>query len=191
MTEECSFTLHDKTHWLDGPWKEEPDRVQWISDPGPLPCLVVRSDYGHLCGYVGIAAEHPLYGMGYNEFIPEWCTCPGNHDGLNFDCDSTPGERLPAHHGLTYAGVGDPDETLSHIVFKMEGGPLRDVWYFGFDCAHYTDLQPEMARMYPGLVSGRGAVYRDLPYVRGIVDDLARELCRYSESLNVPAELRV
>ena len=47
----------DKTTWAEGPWKDEPDKVVGVDEATGLDCMIVRHDeYGHFCGYVGVAA---------------------------------------------------------------------------------------------------------------------------------------
>ena len=36
-----------------------------------LPYVILRTSLGHLCGYVGILKDHPLYGVSYNESSEE------------------------------------------------------------------------------------------------------------------------
>lgn len=47
----------DKSSWPRGPWDQEPDFLQFTHSG--LPCVVLRTDLGHLCGYVGVPADHP------------------------------------------------------------------------------------------------------------------------------------
>lgn len=51
----------DKSEWPDGPWSNEPDRVEWRA-PNGLSCLIVRGPLGALCGYVGLPPGHRFYG---------------------------------------------------------------------------------------------------------------------------------
>ena len=55
-------TLVDKSNWQTGPWQQEPDKKQWLDEETGLPCLMRRGPSGALCGYVGIAKDHPYYG---------------------------------------------------------------------------------------------------------------------------------
>lgn len=83
--------------WGDGPWNDEPDRVEWRAHG--FPCLIVRAPLGHLCGYVGVPPEHPEYDE------------DSDHDDLY------------VHGGITYAehcqgaichvpAPGEPDDVL-------------------------------------------------------------------------------
>lgn len=56
----------DRTGWPSGVWDIEPDRKQWQDKETGLPCLIVRNDFGNLCGYVGVDKLHPLFEMHYD-----------------------------------------------------------------------------------------------------------------------------
>lgn len=48
-------------------WEHEPNRLE--ADYKGMKLLIVRNEsLGNLCGYVGIAKEHPLYGKDYDDF---------------------------------------------------------------------------------------------------------------------------
>jgi hypothetical protein len=155
--------LELKTGWLDGPWDEEPDRVEWREHG--LVCLISRSEVtGALCGYVGVPREHLHYGKGW--------------DDVNVD----------VHGGLTYASP-----CSGHICHVPKPGETEDVWWFGFDCAHAFDLMPalktalqyatmglpEMKDPYPSVGGDPYCdTYRDLAYVTAEVSRLAAQLAR-------------
>jgi len=77
----------DKSTWGPGPWQDEPDRLEWRH--AGLPCLIVRSAAGALCGYVGAPQDHPFYGKHY-----------ADDDALG---------NLDAHGGITFAQPGEPE----------------------------------------------------------------------------------
>lgn len=58
---ESLFPDEEKRAWGDGPWVNEPDRVEWRYKG--LPCLLKRGPLGNWCGYVGVPPEHPLHGQ--------------------------------------------------------------------------------------------------------------------------------
>ena len=71
----------------------EPDLIMWTDDVTNLPCAIVRSDLGHLCGYVGVPYGYTIDtdklqvhgGITYNDQIHPllpWA----NHDVIGFDC---------------------------------------------------------------------------------------------------------
>lgn len=146
----------DKSTWGDGPWRDEPDKMQWRDEETGLPCLIVRGPSGALCGYVGVDTAHPLHGKGWM-------------DDVDFD----------VHGGITFTnGCGhdaDPARGICHIPAP---GEPDDVWWFGFDCAHSGDRMPERDAVFRAQdwQFGSRGVYRDLAYVRGEVRSLARQV---------------
>lgn len=148
------WRTRDKTTWGPGSCCQEPDKRQWQDEATGLPCLIVRGPVGALCGYVGVQAGSPLFGLGYDD-------CP---------------IKQHPHGGLTFADscqLGEAeDEGICHI--PGEGEPDH-VWWFGFDCAHGGDFYPGCPIKIPGLASG---VYRDFAYVEAEVRELAKQLAR-------------
>lgn len=137
----------------DGPWKDEPNKVQWVDEYSNLDALIVRGPMGALCGYVGVPKDHSAYGKDYDDLETE------------FD--------ISVHGGLTYAAScqeNDP-EGICHVP---EPGRPADVWWFGFDCSHFMDLTPGMLRYGPGV--GNEGVYRDIGYVKAEVTSLAAQI---------------
>lgn len=92
----------DKSSWGDGPWQNEPDKVQWLDEATGLDCLIVRNNGGALCGYVGVPESHPWHGKDYSQ-----CTqTPACDESY---CDHTPEHRLRVHGGITFAdGCNEP-----------------------------------------------------------------------------------
>lgn len=135
----------DKSAWGAGPWQDEPDKLQWRDEATGLPCLIVRHPSGgHLCGYVGVSADHPYFGKGY--------------DLVDVD----------VHGGLTFADRCQSDGRICHVV---ESGEDDNVWWLGFDCAHCWDLSPgfqSTLRAYglPPRPTDLEDEYRTLDYVR-------------------------
>jgi len=135
-------------------WGEGP----WNSEPDRLdfhhagfPCLALRNHSGNWCGYVGLPAAHVYYRKDY-----------GSLD-------------LDVHGGLTYAG-----ECSGHICHVAEEGTDDMVWWLGFDCGHYCDYAPGIAKHFrshglPGNIFDRGD-YKTLEYVRGEIENLAVQL---------------
>jgi hypothetical protein len=157
VTVDREYRTRDKTGWGDGPWNDEPDKLQWVDEATGLDCLIVRGPVGALCGYVGVPAEHPWHGIDYG--------------GLDAD----------VHGGLTYSDrcqEGD-DESKGICHVPPPGRPV-DVWWFGFDCAHSGDVAPTMDMHMRE--SGRMpihepyAAYRTVGYVQ-------RECARLAEQL--------
>ena len=144
-----TWTFGKTDAYPPGPWKDEPDKVQWIDEATNLDCLIVRGPLGALCGYVGMPPDHFLHGLDYN--APD----------------------VDVHGGLTYANScmeNDPD-SICHI--PEEGRPA-DVWWFGFDCSHAGDLVPSMQFTF----SYGPEYYRDMEYVKAEVTKLAAHLAK-------------
>jgi len=119
----------------------------WDSEPDRLDfivagfsCFVLRNLQGAWCGYVGVPESHPYFGKDYN------------------DVD------VVVHHGLTYAGKCSPP--ICHVP---SAGLPDNVWWLGFDCHHYLDFAPGMARYDRG-------IYRDIRYARQQTELLAVQL---------------
>lgn len=134
---------------LAGPWRDEPDKAQWVDEKTNLDCLIVRNRMGALCGYVGVPRTHKFYGHDY---------------------DSTPLESIHVHGSLTFASScqeGAPEgQGVCHIP---EPGRDGDVWWLGFDTAHAGDWAPSLRRF-------GGEIYRTFDYVRAQCAHLAEQL---------------
>lgn len=153
----------DKSAWARGPWRDEPDKKQWLDPDTKLPCLIVRGPAGALCGYVGVLPGHPFYGVEYSQ-------CPINECGDSY-CHHSPEANVSVHGGLTFSdGCADGPEAKS-ICHLPEDGEPDSVWWLGFDCAHAGDLLPK-----PGMLMLGGEEYRDLAYVERQCRDLAKQL---------------
>src|SRR5438105_1894678 len=133
----------DKSKWPDGPWKSEPDRVDF--EHAGFPCLMLRGQsHGAWCGYVAVPPGHPLHGKDYN--------------------DEALGET-DVHGGLTYASA-----CSGHICHVPEAGEPADVWWFGFDCIHAGDLAPGHAQYGLDSFSAEYDCYRNAAWVRHEVE---------------------
>ena len=147
----------------DGPWKDEPDKVQWVDETTGLDCLILRNRWGNLCGYVGVPETHPWYGKSYSKCMEEGCE-------KEYCYDHAPESLVEVHGGLTFSDFcheGRGDDAICHVPY--EGRP--EVYWFGFDCGHAFDLQPSSI-----FTIDIDAVYRDIPYVKNEVAHLASQL---------------
>jgi hypothetical protein len=169
----------DKSEWGDGPWQQEPDKRQWTDEATGLPCLIVRSRLGgNLCGYVGVPPSHPAHGAAYGP--KDYCH-PTNLEAAI--------EAIPVHGGLTFAaGCGHGDESTS-ICHIPEPGEPDDVWWFGFDCAHYQDYSPGLAATIKRFSSPEwmkirllDESYRDVSFVENEIRVLAAGLAEMQRS---------
>lgn len=107
---------------MSKPWLSEPSRVQWVDIPTGLDCLILRNQFGALCGYVAVPSSHPFFGK-HGEEIP-----------------------ITAYGGLTHSGLCDGE----HVCHEPEPGRPEHVWWFGFDCGHCGDIAPHMLASCPG-----------------------------------------
>lgn len=150
MIESKLFTTEQRAEWGDGPWQHEPDKLQWKDEATGLPCLIVRSPIGSLCGYVGVYSGHALYEKNYNDV------------------------NLDAHGGLTFSDHCHEGGSICHLPEPGEPEP----WWFGFDTAHAGDFVPSMRRFMMDMPKWRGEEdrYRDVAYVREEVRLLAQQL---------------
>lgn len=168
------WTTVDKDGWGEGPWQQEPDKVQWPDEVTGLPCLAVRNEVlGHWCGYVGVARDHPLY---------------------RAKRTARRVEKLSVHGGVTFAAAcdtsGDESRWVCHVP---DPGEPDHVWWFGFHCGEIYDLSPghvatmaEVASLSPIPVPRRireamaslyaSGTYKTLDYVREECADLAEQL---------------
>lgn len=142
-----------------GPWDDEPDKVQWVDGDTDLDCLAVRNHMGAWCGYVGVPPGHPSYGK--------------------YD------DQFSVHGGITFASMCEEDAPEGYGICHIPlPGREPEVWWLGFDCGHFMDLQPVMAAREPELFGslrpdryGRFApTYKPLAYVQEQCADLASQL---------------
>ncbi len=143
----------NKAMWGPGPWDTEPDKISWTDEATGLPCLIVRNSLGSLCGYVAVEPGHPMHGKDYDE-VP-----------------------VTVHGGLTFAGScnesGPVEQSVCHVP---EPGKPGDVFWFGFDCAHSSDVSPVMRDYDLGRGDAFGATYKPVGYVWGECVGLAGQL---------------
>ncbi len=100
---------------VTGEWDGEINRLNWQHKG--YECMLVRNMHTLIwCGYVGVEPGHPAYGKKYDQV------------------------DVSVHGGLTYADACD-DGFICHTV---PPGGEDNVWWLGFDCAHYMDLVPSM-----------------------------------------------
>ena len=165
-----TIEMHNpKCDWvreLDGPWTDEPDKIQWPDADTGLPCLIVRQDaFGSLCGYVGVPPEHPFHECGYDDLYDLY-DVPSVHGGLTFS-----GSCQVDEHGPIV-------ETVGRVCHVPDPGEPHDVWWFGFDAAHYGDFSPyRISPRYEGIFgAGHMSTYRDVPYIKTECRYLARWL---------------
>lgn len=143
----------NKTHVIDKTgWASGP----WDNEPDRedfrykgVPCLILRNGVGALCGYAGVDSSHPLYEISEND------AC------------------LSAHGGITYAG--HCSEPICHVPLE---GETDDIWWFGFDTAHYQDIVPDFTKFMPFTNAELGQSYKDMAYVRKEIEKLVDQLLK-------------
>ena len=120
-------SLVDRKDWprKDGPWNQEPDRIQWRDPETGSVCLIKRNAYGGLCGYVGVAPGHPWHNLNYMGLI-----------------------GVQVHGGLTYSDHCQ-DDPINGICHVPNPGEADHLYWLGFDCGHSFDLCPN-ERSYGG-----------------------------------------
>jgi hypothetical protein len=148
----------------------------WTTKAG-LRAVVIMTDLGHRCGYVGIPKEHPLYGVSYNEQTPVLQplndeTVIGKRGSISvlmaavhgMENTNSPGMVFDVHGSLTFSGTG-----------KGEYPVKSDLWWFGYDCGHAGDAPAPGSRM-AQFRSGMDEVHRTLEYCIGECESLALQL---------------
>ena len=79
--------------------------------------IVLKSDLGHYCAYVGVPEGHALAGLPYQDLF----------DSDTGEYAGNPHMSLPVHGGLTFAGPGG------------DGGRPPNWYWYGWDYAHSFD----------------------------------------------------
>lgn len=102
----------------------------------------VRCYEMHRCGYVGIWNDHPFYKFSYHAEtrIPKTVLndepC-GDRGIVDIFCAATnPSEYAKISHLINVHG------SLTYSTVRMPATypvPSNNLWFFGFDCAHYGD----------------------------------------------------
>lgn len=158
-TIEYTYREADKAEWGEGPWHNEPDKIQWQDEATGLPCLVVRNRFGAWCGYAGVEEGHPLFGVPYNE------------------CESRPElDGIYIHGGLTFSDFCVEDGKEHGICHLVEPGENDRVWWFGFDCGHSSDLVPRIMNFDKKYGLPTHGTYKTVEFARAETRDLAAAL---------------
>jgi hypothetical protein len=146
MSKDVKPIEYNKAEWGDGPWQNEPDRVEFEHEG--FPCLILRTQLGHLCGYVAVSPNHPDYNKDYNDV------------------------NVKVHGGLTYAGM-----CSGHICHVPKEGEPDNVYWLGFDHAHCGDYSPFSYKYGgPSRFKDWEESYKDINYVTKGVKHLAEQL---------------
>jgi hypothetical protein len=141
-----------KSEWGEGPWLTEPDHVDF--EHLGYPCILHRNKHGSWCGYVGVPADHPWFGKGYDDVDAEV------HGGLTYaePCQGDvchPGNE-PRHwlgFDCTHAFDKAPEMDAALASYKLPDGgsePCKE-WF------------------------GEPVTYKDLDYVKAETERLAEQ----------------
>ena len=163
---EISYSTKDKSGWGEGPWQNEPDKIQFEDPATKMPCLIVRNEVGALCGYVGVTSDHPAFEQHY---------------------DSQVLRGVEAHGGLTFSNFCQREETPAYGICHIPGkNEPHKIWWLGFDCAHLGDICPQMDAFmrelgreplrYRDIFDDYGDTYKTVEYVREGCARLASQL---------------
>lgn len=128
------------------PWLNEPNRMEWRHEG--VPCLIVRNQFGALCGYASCYPGHPWYRMKYED-VPA-----AAHGGVNFS-----------------------DHCSGEICHVPEPGEPDEVWWLGFACMAYKDFVP-MLHANQALDLGPIGIrtYRTISFVKQVCELLADQI---------------
>ena len=188
--EQSSAHKIDKSDWGDGKWQEEPDELIWKDEETGLTCIIIRTEIGHLCGYVGVGNDHVWYGKSYDEPVP----LPPDFETRTYTRDAAP--IIPLF--TMSQEMIDEGKITMELYFNVHGGLTwsrhadelarlaidEDLWTFGFDCGHSDDLAPGASTLRSFPDYNEGKTYKDLEYVKENVERLASQLKYVSEHLS-------
>lgn len=145
-----------------GRWQREADKIAWQDAATGLGCIIRRSECGgHLCGYVGVGPEHPLFGFEPRAMVADL----GIH----------------VHGGISYGEPcreGPEETSICHVVEPDLGDVSDLMWWLGFECNQPYDLVPGIQIRPDRHVAdvSTAPVYRDEAYVFAECTKLASQL---------------
>lgn len=143
----------------------------------------------HRCGYVGVPEGHFAYGKNYNEQLDciiqdavDTCTIGDKSPLLVLTATYKSDEEekkvrrslnvlIDCHGGLTFSGNGKDGE------YPVQS----DLWWFGFDCAHYRDAPIDPDAYAYGYRHEEGEI-RGLDYVEENCESIAKQLAQLGKT---------
>jgi hypothetical protein len=149
----------------------------WSTKAG-LTAVVLMTDLGHRCGYVGIPSTHPLFGVEYSQEAACLKDLPedepvGGRGIITLFCMPTtadgkisrrPDAIFDVHGSLTYSGGSE--------TYPIES---KGLWWFGYDCGHSGDAPAPGSRMAEYSVFP-GDIHRTLEFCIEQCESLAQQL---------------
>ena len=147
-------------------------------------CIVIATDMGHRCGYVGVPKGYLLFSKTYSDFITDEMK----------DAWKKVREEPVGKRGIIDLVCHDPNKPRIGFLFAVHGGitfsdadgkyPIEsELWWFGFDCGHIGDAKDEsimseeckeIEQRYPS--SFQEGVVRTLDYCVGECESLAKQI---------------
>lgn len=119
----------------------------WTTEAG-LVAICVFTSQSHYCGYVGVPFDH-----------------------VSIGASASVKDSIKVHGGITFEG------NVKSLSIKLAGEAYENLYWFGFDCAHYSDLTLNDIRFrLIGVPFRSGAEYRKQPYVEQQCELLAKQL---------------
>jgi hypothetical protein len=144
-------------------------------------CVVSRMPRtGCLNGYVSVPEGHTLYGVEYNGevVVPDIKDVKFNGNYIGLLCtDAAKAEAniismdmvINVHYGLTFS---------RDCLYNIEKDLLGKLWWFGFDTAHSSDLQPIEDERFSHF-DRSGNTYKDFDFVLSETKSLAEQLSKF------------
>lgn len=130
----------------------------WITAAGLRAVVIKLADaeysgytrYGHRCGYVAVPKGHICFGIEYSQevdFIQESTIMKKPVDSVNpiLALLATSGDvnrldyLISVHGGLTFSSRKAYSNGKPYIGDYPVDYDTDELWWFGFDCAHYGD----------------------------------------------------
>jgi len=155
-------------------WENEPDKLFWTDEETGYNCAILRHHtFKHLCGYVRIPKDHPLFNLEYSDKIPS---------ALKYKFDEILkckiGKRSPV--SCLFTDIKNPHvEILFDVHWGLtfseycDGEYLPEGFWYGFDCSHAGDMSPYR---FENQYSFPSEIYRNIEYVKNECKSLAKQL---------------
>lgn len=178
ITPAALFRVPARRPLEDGPWRGEYEKISWVDQATGLNCIILRQRDGTLSGYVGVEIAHPLFGYAH-EAVPDALGLH-IHGGLTYAsrCEAKVPEPISVCHTPSRPAK-KPQLNLAHRSID------EDVWWFGFDTNHETDLVPMGQNR---ALRESGQTYRDQHFVYRECVRLAAGLAAIAQGQTVDPE---